>query len=165
MLHKKFNKWTIIEILGSRKGKTWCKAMCNCGTIREYRISDLKYKGLQGCNKCRKNPNFDNDGYKFDRYTFQSWQNMNSRCNNINHKSYKSYGAKGIKVCDSWLEFKQFTLDMGLRPKGTVIDRIDPLKGYEKSNCRWITPEENIKRMTRKVSYKLICGCTCPVHS
>lgn len=150
MLHKKFNKWTIIELLEPKKGKSYCKVKCDCGTERIYRIADLKYKGLKGCNKCMNGIEIDTNGYKFDRHTYETWLNMKARCENVDHKSYSFYGAKGIKICKEWSDFKRFLLDMGIRPEGNVIDRIDPIIGYEKENCRWLPVEENRKRVVRK---------------
>lgn len=66
---------------------------------------------------------------------------MIQRCTNPNAYKYPSYGAKGITVCDEWrASFSQFLADMGERPQGTSLDRIDGTKGYFAGNCRWATP-------------------------
>ena len=70
---------------------------------------------------------------------------MKQRCSNPNTESYRFYGARGIRVCDRWNAlhgFDAFLEDMGPRPAGTTIDRIDPYGDYEPSNCRWATNEQ-----------------------
>jgi hypothetical protein len=67
-----------------------------------------------------------------------SWQSMNARCGNPNRPQWIYYGGRGIKVCESWLNsFTNFVADMGPRPPGHSLERIDPAKDYEIGNCRW----------------------------
>lgn len=75
--------------------------------------------------------------------TYVSWNNMKNRCDNSsNPKSVKNYLSKGITYCPEWKDFSVFLKDMGLRPSGTSLDRIDGTKGYYKGNCRWATISE-----------------------
>lgn len=83
--------------------------------------------------------------------TFSSWAAMKTRCSNPNNSRYKIYGGKGIRVCKRWLTFDNFYIDMGDRPKGKSIDRIDNSKNYEPNNCRWATPKEQAINRTSTV--------------
>jgi len=67
---------------------------------------------------------------------------MKKRCLNENAINYKDYGAKGIGVCDKWLNFNGFFEDMGFS-NGLCLDRIDNSKGYSKENCRWVSHKTN----------------------
>jgi len=84
---------------------------------------------------------------------------MKERCYNSTHTDYHRYGARGITICDAWLEdFQYFLNDMGLRPKGTTIDRINNTKGYYPENCKWATPLEqaNNRRSNKYITYNNI---------
>ena len=74
--------------------------------------------------------------------TYASWQSMKSRCGNPCAGNYERYGAKGVTYDESWETFDNFLEDMGERPDGKTLDRIDSKKGYSKDNCRWATPSE-----------------------
>jgi len=75
--------------------------------------------------------------------TYMSWIGMKGRCNYPeSHKDYKSYGGKGISYCEEWSSFVGFLKDMGERPTGRTLDRINSDRGYYKGNCRWATNEE-----------------------
>ena len=74
--------------------------------------------------------------------TFISWSAMMARCNSPGTYGYKFYGAKGVTVCERWYSYVNFIDDMGERPKGLSLDRINPFGNYEKDNCRWATNKE-----------------------
>lgn len=81
-----------------------------------------------------------------NKYTYKTWSSMRGRCNNPNDDNYPRYGGRGIVICSRWDDFELFLGDMGPRPQGHSIDRVDPDGGYNPDNCRWLTFAENSRR-------------------
>lgn len=83
--------------------------------------------------------------------TYSTWASMLQRCNNKSAGKFYAYGAVGIDVCATWVSFTVFLTDMGERPKGKTLDRIDGTKGYSKENCRWATSSEQQSNLKNNV--------------
>jgi len=149
--NQRFGYWTYIkdvdDIIVSNKKVRMVLCKCVCGNIKItalYQIRNGKSKSC-GClqKEVTKKRLFHHGGRK-NGSEYTTWQGMKSRCYNPKQISYKNYGAKGITVCDRWLEygkgFLNFIEDIGKKPSPEyTLDRIDGTKGYSKENCRWET--------------------------
>ncbi len=98
------------------------------------------------------------------RKTYQCWSDMKQRCLNPKHKQFPNYGARGITVCTAWLNsFDKFLSDMGTKPDGMTIDRIDNSGGYEPNNCRWATTTQQCCNR-RGIQHLTFMGATMPIE-
>jgi hypothetical protein len=87
--------------------------------------------------------------------TYTSWQNMLSRCRTDSHPSTMQYKGRGITVCDRWLSFENFLSDMGERPDGKSIERVNNNGNYEPDNCCWATTHDQSRnrQQTHMITY------------
>jgi hypothetical protein len=153
-----FGRLTVIERFRSRNGRVTWLCRCACGKLHEA-VSHALTSGHTkscGCWKQERNtstpPSHGHASRKAGLSpTYQSWRGMWTRCTNPNVKSYKDYGGRGITICARWAEFENFLADMGERPDGRTLDRIEVNGNYEPNNCRWATRKEQVMN-TRKAS-------------
>lgn len=130
---------TVINRSGSNKrGEIIWLCKCVCGSKREFRGPLLRNGTATNCG-CMGRVKGKHGHAKKDSETetYQSWLHMRQRCNNQNNDSYEQYGGRGITICSSWDSFEKFLSDMGERPNGTTLERVDNEKGYSRSNCQW----------------------------
>ena len=119
------------------------RCRCDCGNIKITSGECLQKGSTRSCGCIRGTHGFTRNGKMHPLYW--AWKTMRSRCNNPNVKEYQIYGARGIKVCKRWEDFAKFLADVGERPPGHTLDRIDNDKGYFPSNVRWATPSTQMK--------------------
>ena len=151
-------------------GNMWlCR--CDCGTVKEVVYGAIISGSTKSCGCLQKERSRENglalvvlnaatraERKKADtrdplllEKTYNSWRGMKERCQNPNNNHWHIYGAKGIIVCEKWQTFDGFFQDMGLKPKGLSLDRIDSNGNYEPGNCRWATPSQQSRNTERNI--------------
>jgi hypothetical protein len=133
------------------------RCVCDCGKVVETRLGSLKNGTAKSCGCWRFQATRKHGMSRTDIYSI--WRGMVSRA--TGKRMRERYFDRGIRVDDRWLIFENFRDDMGERPEGTSIERIDNSKGYCKENCKWATPFEQARnrRTNRMLRYegRLIC--------
>lgn len=127
---------------GDKSIKWFC--LCDCGNTTIVSSNSLRQNVTKSCGCLQKqHQTFGSikHGHTINNIfskTYITWLNMIRRCSDPKVKNYENYGGRGIKVCERWLNFKNFLDDMGDKPEGLVLDRKDNNGHYEPFNCRWV---------------------------
>lgn len=132
---------------------------CDCGKERIVRSCELRYGHSKSCGCLRRE--LDTKHGLSHSPTWVVWTQMKTRCMTSTNPAYKHYGGRGIKVCERWMDFRYFLEDMGIRPNGLTLDRINNNGPYTKDNCRWATMETQAgnRRSSRAFVIRGVAGC------
>ena len=166
---KQFGRLTVVSTpngIPDSRTKVLCK--CQCGVLKEIMTKNLFLGGAKSCG-CANREALErhrrtNGWYEQckDHPLRHVWLGMMCRCYKTNHTFYHRYGGRGIGVCSRWHSFDVFVSDVGPRPEGTSLDRINNDDDYAPENCRWATQREQMAHTScsRLVEYK---GETLPL--
>jgi len=149
----KFGKLTAKQEAGEPGRATIWLCECECGRITHVSVGNLSSGHTKSCG-CLHAESITKHGHSNRTGTYRSWQSMSDRCRNEHHKNYHRYGGRGITVCERWSSFENFLADMGERPDGKTLDRIDNDGNYEPGNCRWATQADQTNNQSRN---KVVC--------
>lgn len=154
---QRFGRLVAISYVAGSPKKAWmCK--CDCGATVEIRGRNLRIGKTRSCG-CLKRDNLAAGiavAHGMTRTpTYKSWNSMIGRCTNPAEPTYRRYGGAGVTVCREWRKFAAFLSDMGIRPSGTTLDRIDVQGNYEPKNCRWASAkvQANNRGNNRLITY------------
>lgn len=135
---------------GTRKnGHAVCRCACLCGAWVDAIAGNLSSGNTRSCG-CLKTAIHTKHGMSGDTAgAYNSWVHMRSRCHSKSNGRYGRYGGRGLNICTRWSSFSAFLADMGPRPAGMSLGRIDNDGNYEPDNCRWETSTEQMRNTSR----------------
>lgn len=160
---ERFGRWVVIGNPISIKSRIHVECVCDCGGKATVASSQLRFGISQSCGCLRADQRLKHGAARRSTRSseYATWLQMRHRCRNPNDPAYHDYGGRGIQVCKAWEDFSQFLADMGQRPSGHSLDRINNDGNYEPSNCRWAPQSIQIRnrRNTRNITLNGVTMC------
>lgn len=152
-----FGKLKVLRFVYREDNESYWECLCECGKRNVVRKGNLVQGHSTSCGcygRARAIEATKTHGMTNSR-TYKSWDQMRQRCHNSKHHAFHNYGGRGIGICKEWDDFLVFLRDMGERPEGRSLDRVDNLRGYSPDNCKWSTSKEQNSntRRTRVITY------------
>jgi len=161
---QRFGRLVAVRVCDFRSGgHAFLECICDCGERVNVDLSHLVTGGTRSCG-CLLKEHMAALGKQNTRHAmsnsreYNTWHGMLQRCNNKNYRFYKDYGGRGITVCEEWMKFENFYADMGDRPEGMSLDRIDNDGPYCKENCRWSTIDQQNNNRTNYCRFLMYRG-------
>ena len=129
-------------IESNKNGSAKWLCVCDCGTEKVIFAQSIKYGKSLSCGCLLRIRKATAKHGLSSTKQYKAWAGIIQRCTNPKNHKWHRYGGRGITVCDRWRTYDNFLSDMGERPAGLSVDRIDNDGNYEPANCRWSTPKE-----------------------
>ena len=156
-----FGRLTVVGpvLPGSRAERVTRRVLCECvcGARKVIAVSSLEHKSTKSCGCISKEATSARNrshGLR-DIPEYEVWSAMRARCNNPKNKSFRNYGGRGIRVDPRWDDFALFISDMGRRPDGMTLERLNNDGDYTPGNCVWATWGEQVRNRRTSVTVEL----------
>lgn len=161
VLGKRFGRLVVFGVAETGGHQRLWGCRCDCGTEIAATSTRLINGDTRSCG-CLRKESAARQGRENKTHgmrgtpTYRTWAAMVNRCTDSGSPNWIAYGGRGIGVCDRWLSFENFLEDMGERPEGKSIDRINVNGNYEPGNCQWATAEQqnNNRRTSRHIEFR-----------